>query len=101
MRDGEVRTIGADTLPVGVLPEVESRSLRMTMQTGDVVVMMTDGVRDAYPGGEVALREDIGKLAWLHPQSVGEKLIARAVSSGEACDDMAILCARMSRTAIE
>lgn len=38
----------------------------MTMQTGDVVVMMTDGVRDAYPGGEVALREDIGKLAWLH-----------------------------------
>ena len=101
VRDGEVRTIGADTLPVGVLPEVESRSLRMTMQTGDVVVMMTDGVRDAYPGGEVALREDIGKLAWLHPQSVGEKLIARAVSSGEACDDMAILCARMSRTAIE
>ena len=63
--------------------------------------MMTDGVRDAYPGGEVALREDIGKLAWLHPQSVGEKLIARAVSSGGACDDMAILCARMSRTAIE
>ncbi len=73
----------------------------MTMQTGDVVVMMTDGVRDAYPGGEVALREDIAKLAWLHPQSVGEKLIARAVSSGEACDDMAILCARMSRTTIE
>lgn len=101
VRDGEVRTIGADTLPVGVLPEVESRSLRMTMQTGDVVVMMTDGVRDAYPGGEVALREDIAKLAWLHPQSVGEKLIARAVSSGEACDDMAILCARMSRTTIE
>ena len=76
VRDGEVRTIGADTLPVGVLPDVESRSLRMTLQAGDVVVMMTDGVRDAYPGGEIALREDIGKLAWLHPQSVGEKLIA-------------------------
>lgn len=44
VRDGEVRTIGADTLPVGVLPDVESRSLRMTLQAGDVVVMMTDGV---------------------------------------------------------
>ena len=101
VRDGEVRTIGADTLPVGVLPDVESRSMRMTLQAGDVVVMMTDGVRDAYPGGEIALREDIGKLAWLHPQSVGEKLIARAVGSGEVNDDMAILCARMSKTVLE
>ena len=60
VRDGEVRTIGAATLPVGVLPDVESRSLRMTLQAGDVVVMMADGVRDAYQGGEIALREDIG-----------------------------------------
>ena len=86
MREGEVRTIGADTLPVGVLPDVESRSFRMTMQVGDVVVMMTDGVRDAYPGGETALREDIAKLAWLHPQVVGEKLIARAVGAGDRRD---------------
>ena len=101
VRDGEVRTIGADTLPVGVLPDVESRSFRMTMQIGDVVVMMTDGVRDAYPGGETALREDIAKLAWLHPQAVGEKLIARAVGAGEVGDDMAVLCARISKTVIE
>lgn len=101
VRDGEVRTIGADTLPVGVLPDVESRSFRMTMQVGDVVVMMTDGVRDAYPGGETALREDIAKLAWLHPQAVGEKLIARAVGAGTVGDDMAVLCARISKTVIE
>ena len=101
MRDGEVRTIGADTLPVGVLPDVESRSFRMTMQVGDVIIMMTDGVRDAYPGGETALREDIAKLAWLHPQIIGEKLIARAVSAGEVDDDMAVLCARISKTVIE
>ena len=101
MRDGEVRTIGADTLPVGVLPDVESRSFRMTMQVGDVIIMMTDGVRDAYPGGETALREDIAKLAWLHPQIIGEKLIVRAVGAGKVDDDMAVLCARISKTVIE
>ena len=100
VRDGEVRSIGADTLPVGVLPEVEARSLRMTLQEGDVVVMLTDGVADAYPGGEDALRETIGKLAWLHPQAVGEKLIAQALAGGEARDDMAVLCARICRAAI-
>ena len=100
MRDGEVRSIGADTLPVGVLPEVEARSLRMTLQAGDVVVMLTDGVADAYPGGEDALREAVGKLAWLHPQAVGEKLIAQALAGHEARDDMAVLCARICRATI-
>lgn len=101
VRDGEVRSIGADTLPVGVLPDVEARSLRMTLQPGDVVVMMTDGVRDAYPGGEDAMREAIAKLCWLHPQAVGEKLIAQAIAEGEAKDDMAVLCARVARAEIE
>ena len=98
VRDKEVRTIGADTLPVGVLPDVESRSLRMTLRAGDVVVMLTDGVQEGYPGGEEALREAIGKLHWLHPQAVGEKLIAQVMASGEARDDMAVLCARVCRS---
>lgn len=101
VRDGEVRAIGADTLPVGVLPDVESRSLRMTLRPDDVVVMLTDGVTDAYPGGESALRESIARLYWLHPQAVGEKLIAQAMGAGEAKDDMAVLCARVSHTLIE
>ena len=101
VRDGEVRASGADTRPVGVLPEVESRSLRMTLVPGDVVVMLTDGVCDAYPGGEAALREAIGKLAWLHPQAVGEKLIAQAMDGGVAGDDMTVLCAKISKSTLE
>ncbi len=101
VRDGEVRSIGADTLPVGVLPEVEARSLRMTLQENDVVVMMTDGVAESYPGGEQALCEAIAKVAWLHPQAVGEKLIAQALGTGEAQDDMAVLCARVRRASIQ
>ena len=97
VREGEVRAIGADTLPVGVLPDVESHSLRMTLQPGDVVVMMTDGVADAFPGGGEALRMAIEKLCWLHPQAVGERLIAQAVGEGNARDDMTVLCARVSR----
>lgn len=99
VREGEVRSIGADTLPVGVLENVESRSLRMTLRAGDVVIMMTDGVADAYPGGEEALRAAIARLYWLHPQAVGEKLIAGALGDGQARDDMAVLCARVSRAA--
>ena len=100
VRGGEIRSVGADTLPVGVLPDVEAQSLRMTLCEGDVVVMLTDGVADAYPGGEDALREAIGKAAWLHPQAVGERLIAGALAGGAAGDDMAVLCARVRRAFI-
>ena len=101
VREGDVRAIGADTLPVGVLPDVESRSLRMTLHPGDVVVLMTDGVADAYPGGESALREAVARLAWLHPQAVGERLIAEALGGEAPRDDMAVLCARVSRERME
>ena len=98
VRAGEIRSVGADTLPVGVLPDVEAKSLRMTLEEGDVVVMITDGVSDSYPGGEDGIREAIARCAWLHPQAVGERLIAGALAGGEAKDDMAVLCARVKRT---
>lgn len=97
VRDGEVRAIGADTLPVGVLPDVQPHSLRMTLRPGDVVILLSDGVMDAFPGGEEGLRTAISKLCWLHPQAVGDKLIALALGEGEAKDDMAVLCARVGR----
>ena len=100
VRGGEVRSVGADTLPVGVLPEVEAQSLRMTLFDGDVVVMLTDGVAEAYPGGEDGLRDAISRLAWLHPQAVGERLIAGVLEGGEAKDDMAVLCARIRHSVI-
>ena len=98
VRSGEVRTMGAQALPVGVLPEVEPGSLRMTLMSGDVVVMLSDGVLESYPGGEEELRGAIAKLYWLHPQAVGERLIEQCLIQGEARDDMTVLCMRVSRT---
>lgn len=101
VRDGEVRAIGADTLPVGVLPDVEAKSLRMTLRPGDVVILLTDGVAGAYPGGDEALHAAIAKFYWLHPQAVGERLIEQCLLAGGAKDDMAVLCARVSRALLD
>jgi len=97
VREGEVRAIGSDTLPVGVLPDVESKSLRMTLRQGDVVILMTDGVAGGFPGGEEALCAAIQKLSRLHPQAVGERLIAQCLDDGAPRDDMAVLCARVGK----
>ncbi|MBR4039400.1 MAG: SpoIIE family protein phosphatase [Clostridia bacterium] len=97
VRQGEVRAVGADTLPVGVLPNVEANTSEMTLISGDVVIMMTDGVLESHPGGEEGIREAIEKLHWLHPQAVGERLIAQCMGEKPPRDDMAVLCMRVSR----
>ena len=101
VRSGEVRAMQAQTLPVGVLPEVEPGSLRMTLECGDVVILLSDGVLESYPGGEDGLRAAIARLHWLHPQAVGERLIEQCLSQGEAKDDMCVLCMRVGRTGRE
>lgn len=98
VRSGEVRTLGADALPVGAVADVEAASERMTLAPGDLLVMMSDGVQLAFPGGEEAIVKSLCDLAWLHPQAVGERLVAQALDGGEAMDDMAVLCARVART---
>ncbi len=98
VRSGEVRAVGADTLPVGMLDAVEPKSIRLTLEPGDVVVMLSDGVFLGFPGGEEALCAAIAEVSWLHPQAVGERLIARAMDGGAAMDDMAVLCARVGKT---
>ena len=97
VRSGEVRTVQAQTLPVGVLPDAQPGSMRMTLACGDVVVMLSDGVLESYPGGEEALQEAIAKLCRLHPQAVGERLIEQCLLHSEARDDMSVLCMRVSR----
>ena len=98
VRSGEVRAIGADTLPVGVLDHVDPKALRMTLEPGDVIVMLSDGVFLGFPGGEEALCAAIAGISWLHPQAIGERLIAQALDGGEAADDMAVICARVGKT---
>ena len=97
VHQGEVRAIDTDALPVGILPDVEPSASKMMLIGGDVVVMITDGVIESHPGGEEGVREAIEKLHWLHPQAVGERLIAQCLEGKEAKDDMAVLCMRVSR----
>ncbi len=100
VRGGEVRAVCADTLPVGAVENVEASSVRMTLSPGDLLVMMSDGVLFSFPGGEEALSKAIADLAWLHPQAVGERLIAQALDGGEATDDMAVLCVKVGRALV-
>ncbi len=51
-RKDRVETINSSTLPVGVIRELELEPVESKLESGDFVIMVTDGVLDALPVGE-------------------------------------------------
>jgi len=44
LRDGSLFKISSDSLPVGITAEIDCEEVRFTLEAGDVVIMMSDGV---------------------------------------------------------
>ena len=65
------------------------------LQSGDYVIMLSDGVSDAFSDGvgEEILTEVIGKIEYSNPGEIANQLLAYALrqSRGRIRDDMTVL----------
>ncbi len=101
VRRNRVDVIRARSLPAGIVDEISIFSAEREFATGDMLVMVTDGVLDAYRGdGEreqwvTAVLEEIVDLP---PQEVADLILRLAMSgSGGRHDDMTVLVARVEK----
>lgn len=97
-----ISVIQANSLPAGVLQDIEVTSVQRKLITGDVLVMLTDGVWDAFneAGAEKeVLKEILLKVSHLPPPEAAELIITLAQNKiserGGEADDMAILVASL------
>lgn len=90
-----VDRLSARNLPLGVFwqmtPEIHSR----TLQSGDYVIMLSDGVLDALSEGigEEAFPEVLGRMDYSNPNEIANQILAYAIgqSRGRIRDDMTVL----------
>lgn len=90
-----VDRLSARNLPLGVFwqmtPEIHNR----TLQSGDYVIMLSDGVLDALSEGigEEAFPEMIGRMEYSNPNEIANQILAYAIgqSRGRIRDDMTVL----------
>lgn len=93
VRGDTLTPLRGEALPLGILEKVESRSLSLRLREGDTLLLLTDGVEDAFDSEaalETALRTALLEKT---PQAAAERLLSLAAlaSSGRADDRSAVV----------
>lgn len=93
-RSGEVELLSSGSLPLGVFPQVDTEPLCRKLEDGDYLIMVSDGVVDAFEKEEYEKRvsEVIAGIEDSNPGDIAERLlrIALRASGGRIHDDMTI-----------
>lgn len=94
-RENLIKTIYCSSLPVGVDLENETKHEEIILEDGDIVVMVTDGIIDAFPGEEKEfyIENILSNIHSNNPNDIAGSILMQALERcGEiAADDMSVL----------
>ncbi|NLC69456.1 MAG: stage II sporulation protein E [Clostridiaceae bacterium] len=108
-RKDRVDIIKTISLPAGILSNVEIELISRQLDDGDMVIMVTDGVVDAFTGEnggkeekEKILQKFVGEIKSINPQAVADIILDEAYknSGSKPADDMTVIAAKFWKKAI-
>jgi len=85
---GQVELIKASSLPVGIIEDIEVATVNRTLEPGDLLVMVTDGVLDSYKGSgdrEEWLAGILLDVTEMQPQEIAELFLKLAQENSRTC----------------
>ena len=97
-RGREVSSVGAPSLPLGILSRVEVKSYLEKLEPGDLLVMVTDGAGDS--GGQFSwLATFLRQMENSPPQIVADRIVEEAARccDGRLRDDLTVAVCRLIR----
>lgn len=96
LRGGAVTVVHAPTLPMGIVEDIRPVTVERSLEPGDTIVMVSDGV-----AGDGAWLEGIlPRLKGLSPEALAARLLQRAADMGLPADDRTVLVARVETAGI-
>ncbi|MBP3887529.1 MAG: SpoIIE family protein phosphatase [Cellulosilyticum sp.] len=100
VRDGEVMTVKASSLPIGILSQVDLISCKKQLKDGDLLIMVTDGIlesRNELIDCENTFKHFILEAKSNSPEYMAKFLLNKAknLMAGEEGDDMTVVVARV------
>ena len=95
-RNGDLFKLRSRTMPIGILPESESKRYEFSLSAGDVVIMMSDGVtgnEEECPWLFDLLRQNVESSSI---ERTAELIVKYAVGHGSE-DDISVVVVRIER----
>ncbi len=98
LREGRAVSFECASLPAGIVDSVHPGMMKKLIRSGDVIVLLSDGVYDALAGAQDGIKEYLENNCQLDAESLAKGLLAKALEaySGKAKDDMTALAVRIS-----
>lgn len=96
----EVIPVSASNLPIGIIQDIEVDLVTLTLQAGDIVIMMTDGIYDA-PGHavnkELWMKRLIQEIDSEDPQQIADVLLEKVIRYQQNIihDDMTVVVGKV------
>lgn len=92
----ETECINSSGLPIGVLEEMRPHITKKTFSDYDMIVLVSDGVMDAFGDGE-ELKNFINNQSTTNPQTLSDQVLDRAVElvEGKCEDDFTVVAVRI------
>ena len=92
----KIHTVEGSALPLGIIEHVVPMEHRFALGEGDVLLLMSDGVTDAFPE-EQDLLAALRRCREYAPQRLADTLLREALMQRDGLppDDMTVLCARV------
>ena len=94
--------LGGDALPLGILENVESGEKLMQLHQGDTLILLSDGVEDAYENRQ-SMEETIRDALTLETAQDAANAILTGAQSGDTApaDDQTVLVLRLIRARVD
>ncbi len=98
-----VEVINSQSLPVGILEDVDFTIYEEYLEDGDIIIMMSDGVLEAnakVDNTERWIKDLIAGIGSLNPKIIAEEIIkvASELTADENRDDMTVLVTKVWKT---
>lgn len=96
-RQNLVKRVESQSLPAGILDEADMELKSESLQNGDMLIMVSDGISDAFADEKILMNE-INRLSRQNsPRQLASALLASAKQQKEntAWDDMTVIAARL------
>ena len=97
-RDRQFSTVESNSLPAGILGDIEVEAKTKLLKYGDLIVMVSDGILDAMQeNGIETMQKLLGTVKNITPQRLADIILQETVDSnfGIAKDDMTVIVARV------